>query len=62
VGAGLTVVTVPSLLVMGGTSRLVEPDALESVLGVVWLVLVNFACNKGPIVVWQMVYVCVFDY
>ena len=42
VGAGLIVVTVPGLLIIGGTSRLVELDALGSVLGVVGLVLVNF--------------------
>lgn len=57
--AGLAVMFVPHMPVVGGKARFVEMDLLGSVLGVVGLVLVNFAWNQGPVVGWQTVYVYV---
>jgi MFS family permease len=57
--AGLAVIIVSEMPVVGGKARVGEIDLLGSTLGVVGLVLVNFAWNLGPALGWQTVYVYV---
>ncbi|KAI1610243.1 MFS transporter [Exophiala viscosa] len=55
----LTIFVVPDMPVAGGKPAFKELDAVGTVLGVVGLILFNFAWNQGPVAGWQTVYVYV---
>lgn len=55
----LTIFVVPNMPVAGGKPTFKELDAEGSFLGVVGLILFNFAWNQGPVAGWQTVYVYV---
>lgn len=55
----MVIFVVPDLPVTGGKVTHKELDAIGTVLGVVGLILFNFAWNQGPAVGWNTVYVYV---
>ena len=59
VASGLAMAIIPKMPVVGARPKAAELDPLGSVLGVVGLVLINFAWNQGPVVGWETVYVYV---
>ena len=57
--AGLAMVIVQKVPVVSGRPKVAKLDLLGSTLGVIGLVLVNFAWNQEPVTGWQTVYVYV---
>jgi hypothetical protein len=57
--AGLAMVIVPKMPVVGGRPKVAELDPFGSTLGGIGLVLVNFAWNQEPVTGWQTVHVYV---
>lgn len=55
----MVIFVVPNMPVAGGASTFKELDATGTIVGVVGLVLFNFAWNQGPAAGWEKVYVYV---
>lgn len=57
--AGLVLAIIPNMPALGEKPKMVELDIPGTVLGVIGLILVNFAWNEGPAAGWDQVYVYV---
>lgn len=57
--AGLVLVIVPNMPALGDTPKMTELDIPGTILGVIGLIMVNFAWNEAPAAGWDQVYVYV---